>query len=114
MSDLLASPYNLIKGDLITVKVQASNTKGWGDLSDPSNLVVTVETVPDTMLAPLRGAQTTGTAVHVTWSAIATGSSASGGQTTSIISYHLQWDQGNPASTTWSDLQGLSPSSTAT
>lgn len=30
MSDLLAAPYNLLKSDTVVVKVQASNTKGWG------------------------------------------------------------------------------------
>lgn len=65
------------------------------------------------MAAPLRGALTSGTVIQVTWSAVTAGSTASGGATTSIISYHLQWDQGNSASSTWFDLQGLSPSSTA-
>ena len=66
------------------------------------------------MAIPLRGALTTGTAVQVTWSAFTSGSSPAGGATATIISYHLQWDAGNSASSTWLDLQGLSPTSTAT
>jgi hypothetical protein len=65
------------------------------------------------MAIPLRGALTSGTAVQVTWSAFTSGSSNAGGATTTIISYHLQWDAGNSASSSWLDLQGLSPTSTA-
>jgi len=114
MSDLTSATYSLVRGDLVRVRVQASNAKGWGDLSDVNTIGSTVESVPDQMTIPTRGALTSGTAVQVLWSALTSGSSAAGGATATIISYHLQWDAGNSASTTWLDLQGLSPTSTAT
>ncbi len=69
------------------------------------------ETVPDAMTAPTEGALTSNTNLHVEWTALTDGTSASGGSTTAITSYNLQWDQGI---NTWADLQGASPYSTAT
>lgn len=50
----------------------------------------------------------------MTWSSITDSTSASGGSTTAITSYHLQWDQGESSTSNWYDLQGLSPYSLAT
>jgi hypothetical protein len=47
MTDLTGATYNLEKSDLVRVKVQASNAKGWGDLSDVNTVGASVETVPD-------------------------------------------------------------------
>lgn len=47
MTDLTGATYNLVKSDLVRVKVQASNAKGWGDLSDVNTVGASVETVPN-------------------------------------------------------------------
>jgi hypothetical protein len=47
MTDLTGATYNLVRSDLVRVKVQASNAKGWGDLSDVNTVGATVETLPD-------------------------------------------------------------------
>jgi hypothetical protein len=47
MTDLVGSTYNLVRGNLVRVRVQASNAKGWGDLSDVNTVGSTIETIPD-------------------------------------------------------------------
>jgi hypothetical protein len=47
MTDLTSTTYNLVRSDLVRVKVQASNAKGWGDLSDVNTVGATVETLPN-------------------------------------------------------------------
>lgn len=61
------------------------------------------------MGTPFDGTTIDETNIDVTWSALA--SPANGGST--ITSYHLQYDDGT-SGVTWTDLVGLSPSSTAT
>lgn len=61
------------------------------------------------MATPTRGAATSSTIVQVDWVALT--ASLNGDST--ITSYHLQWDAGTSGST-WTNLVGLSPSSTAT
>jgi hypothetical protein len=43
---LLEEPLNLIQGDLITVRVRATNSKGWGDFSEQNTQGKRVEKKP--------------------------------------------------------------------
>jgi hypothetical protein len=83
--------------------VSAKNLIGFGDVSPTSSTAVTLQTEPQAPYAPTRGALTTTTQIHVTWTylttAIETGGSA-------ITSYHLQWDS-NTNMGTWTDIEGL-------
>jgi len=85
MSALRAAPFNLAYGQLVQVRAQALNSYGWGDVSDAAG-ALTVRTEPLQMAAPARGARTSTTLVHATWTAV-TAEAARGGA--SITSYHL-------------------------
>lgn len=89
MAILRASPFNLVRGDLIAVRVRAANIRGFQASYSAVNTVgQTVETEPD---APSPVTRTAGsaTSISVSWSAIVANSVASGGTTTSATSYHL-------------------------
>lgn len=114
MSVLIASPYSLLKGDLVVAQVQAQNSKGWGTLSTENSSGIKVETVPVTMATPTKGSATSASQVQVDWTAITDLTSDSGGTDSTVIqSYNLQWDAGTNGGT-WTDLLGVSPLSTVT
>lgn len=60
------------------------------------------------MNTPTRGSSTTVSQIQVNWVALTTDADKGG---STILSYHLQWDQGTGS---WADLIGLSTESTAT
>ena len=83
MASLRTSPYNLVEGDLIQARIKAENVNGWGDISEVNIIGATVQDVPGTMTAPVKGSATTTTVIQVNWSA----ASDNGGAT--IDSYNL-------------------------
>jgi hypothetical protein len=114
MTSLLISPYNLVRGDNIIVKVRAYNSRGWGAMSATSATGITVQTVPDQMVAPTRVSSTSTSIIVVAWTALTFVDLATtpndGG--VPITSYLLEWDAGTSGST-WSSLIGSSPDSLA-
>jgi hypothetical protein len=89
--------------------VLAHNSRGWSSASLANTAGPTIQTEPNAMAAPTRGSTTSTTIVEVDWAALI--SPANGDS--SITSYNLKWDAGT-SGVTWTDLIGLSPSSTAT
>lgn len=59
MTELTVAPYSIPREDLISVKVQAFNSRGWGARSAVNTSGATAKTVPSQMSAPTRGADTT-------------------------------------------------------
>lgn len=107
MSTLIASPFNYLYGDLVQIRISAQNTHGWSPVSSTNTLGETVRTKPVQMNTPTRGTSTTISQIQVNWVAL-TANADKGGST--ILSYHLQWDQGT---NTYVDLIGFSTESTA-
>lgn len=62
---------------------------------------------------PKRGAATSHLVLHVDWPKILDNTSESGGDTTTILSYDLQWDYGNPVANEWYHLKGYLTDDTA-
>lgn len=114
MSELIGTDYNLVRGSLVVARVQAYNLNGFGVLSTPNSVGATVETIPDALSTLTNGYLTTNLLLSVQWSALTSGSSQSGGATSVITSYNVQWDSGLPLSSSWVDLQGASTNSLAT
>ena len=113
MSELIGTDYNLVRGSLVVARVQAYNLNGFGVLSTPNSVGATVETIPDALSTLTNGYLTTNLLLSVQWSALTSGSSQSGGATSVITSYNVQWDSGLPLSSSWVDLQGASTNSLA-
>jgi hypothetical protein len=88
----------------VQAKVQAYNSRGWGDLSSANLLGALAEVVPVAMYSPMNGLLTTETELDITWLALTT-QSERGGSTCIILSYNLVWDQGT--GTSWSELTGV-------
>ena len=91
MASLLISPFNLIQGDDIIIRVAAENSLGLGGYSPLSQTTVAkVEGKPDTPTTTVQVDQTgtDTTNIKLTWSAL--NSPANGG--TAITSYNIQWD----------------------
>lgn len=59
MNSLTAAPYSIPREDLISVKVQAYNSRGWGARSTVNTSGATAKTIPAQMTAPTRGTDTT-------------------------------------------------------
>lgn len=109
MKALNDTPFFLTQGSDIIAKVLAKNERGWSAASEASATGVEVKTEPSKMATPTNDDTTTNQArIKVAWSALA--DPDNGGS--DITSYHLQWDNGSGGST-WVDLVGLSPTSTA-
>jgi len=79
MSYLTGPTYNLVKGDIVIAKVQASNSNGFGSLSTSNSVGAIIESVPNKMSSPTRGSLTSENYLQVQWSSITSGTSASGG-----------------------------------
>jgi|LauGreDrversion4_2_1035121.scaffolds.fasta_scaffold499009_2 hypothetical protein len=90
MSLLVDSPFNLLNKDPIVVIGKARNIKGWSDsYSDEPLQTAFIEGIPDTIGAPVRGAQTTFNLLYITWTPIEPYSFAAGGPSSIILSYNL-------------------------
>ena len=87
--------------------MRARNANGYGEFSTPNSVGALIQTEPEQMSTPVRGAQTSETQLHVTWSASTDSVLAN---PPDITSYHLQYRQTGASS--WSDVQGLSPLNT--
>jgi hypothetical protein len=109
MHDLRASPFNLVYDTLVRAKVVARNERGWSVASNPNSAGARVQVEPLAMGVTSRGALTGPTQIDVYWSPLTT--PQDGGS--SVLSYHLQYDNGT-AATTWLDVVGLAPDSVAT
>jgi len=97
----VGSTYGLSRGDLILVRVEATNTYGTGVVSAANSAGAQVREKPSQMSIPTRGALTSISQIVVDWAALA----APNNGDSAIDSYHLTWDQG---SGTWTDLVGIS------
>lgn len=105
MTVFLAAPYSLSEGDLIEVKVIATNDIGDSTESAVNTVGENVQTVPHTPTnAPSRNSATTTSSITVDYAAIA----QNGGST--ILSYSLEWDQGTD---NWVSLIGETVHSTS-
>ena len=100
MPILTAAPYSYLLDDLIVVRVSARNAMGWSNVSPLNTVGATAKTVPQAVSTPIRGIETRATKIQTNWTALTT--AAETGSST-ILSYHLQWDQGT---NTWVDLVG--------
>jgi hypothetical protein len=109
MHDLRASPFNLVYDALVRARVLAYNERGWSIASDPNSSGAHVQVEPLAMGVTSRGILTGPTQIDVYWSPLTT--PQDGGS--SVLSYHLQYDNGTFA-TTWLDVVGLAPDSIAT
>lgn len=70
MSVLRATPYNLIYGQVVKVRISAYNVNGWSVPTESSNSGATVRTEPITMTTPYRGVDTTELQIHVVWASL--------------------------------------------
>ena len=108
LSVLTSSPFSLVQGTTIIVKVEPVNIIGTGT-SNQNTLGALIEVPPlKPSSVPLRiNSLSTKTAIAVSYQAL-TGTNTGGSP---ILSYELQWDQGTG---TWASLVGYNPYSTAT
>lgn len=83
------------------VRVQASNTNDWGDLSEMNVIGGKISTEPFVVSPPTRGIKTSTSALQINW--IALEGNLTGG--VPIDSYNLQWDRGTN-NEDWFDLIG--------
>ncbi|TNV75036.1 hypothetical protein FGO68_gene6423 [Halteria grandinella] len=117
---LRAAPFNLVKGDSIIGIVNAANIKGYNaSYSNPNSATAYVEDVPDKMGSVTRNTgQTWSTQFTMYFTAQNQYTTAAGGQTCQILSYHVQRDQGNNTNNgtadVWTDLKGLASNDTST
>ena len=72
MLELTGSKYQLPYNKFISVKVQAYNFKGWGQLSDVNIIGPSAEVFPQTVSTPYNGNLTTETQIDVVWSPLTT------------------------------------------
>jgi hypothetical protein len=113
MAILTGPKYSLMKYDYVIAKVQAGSFIAYGSYSDPSTGGAQAEWTPQVPGTPKRGSLTSHLILHVTWPSIADYTSESGGATTNITSYNLQWDKGDPIANEWYDLKGFTSGDTA-
>ena len=108
IAKLRQAPYNLVRFELISVKIRAQNVRGWSELSDANTQGTTVKTEPDQMTIPVNGPLTDEYRIDVSWSPMtspANGDSA-------VTSYDLQYDNAT-AGFIWYSIIGLTPDSLA-
>jgi hypothetical protein len=89
------------RGELILVRVRASNSVGWGSFSSQNSAGVLTQTEPTFMSKPvLDYEEMRDTSIRINWSPI-TSDHETGAAT--IVSYSLEWDQANGS---WQSLVG--------
>lgn len=103
MEELTGERFLLPYNKFISVKVQAFNLRGWGELSSVNINGVYTEVVPQKIAILNNAAETTETQLHVEWGPLTT-QAEMGGATCSILSYNLEWDQGTGV---WQELTGI-------
>lgn len=106
MAELTGPTYLLEKNDYVIAKVQGGSFISYGPISEPNTVGAKVESTPLVPGTPKRGSKTSSTILHVDWPTIADYTWESGGDTTTILSYNLQWDAGDPVKNEWYDLKG--------
>jgi hypothetical protein len=102
VSVLRASPYNLGLQDLVVARVAAYNERGWGATSAANGAGALIETEPNKMNSPGRGASTGVDQLEITWSLL---TSPDDGYSP-VTTYALYWD-GGTAGATWTSLVGV-------
>ncbi|MCP3681809.1 MAG: fibronectin type III domain-containing protein, partial [bacterium] len=109
MSELLKSPFNLLKDDYVYVKAAAENSYGKGAYSilNTSSNAAIMKKIPDTPSNAPSTSSVTKTQVVIAMTAVS--SPNDGGS--SVTSYNLQYDNATNG-VTWTDLVGYSPDST--
>jgi hypothetical protein len=100
--------FNLDFLDLIEVRVSAYNIKGWGETSEPNTVGEYVRVPPFYMNNPVRGSETNDKQLFVSWDALSSDISVTGGS--SILSYGLEWDDGTNQ-VSWYPITGFSSDS---
>ena len=104
--------YGLAQGQTVAAKLTASNSAGTSDFSLFEADAVLAETVPTAVLNVRRGALTTQTQLEIEYDAL-TSESGRGGNTATILSYKIEWDQGSGTDSTWAVLAGVQSHYTA-
>lgn len=109
MPELTNSPFSIPQGELIKVRVSASNSLGFGIPSSLNTDGVLAQTIPHKPSgAPTRDESTSTTQLVINYSVLT--NDLTGGST--IESLHLQWDKGS-SGLTWQTLIGEAPYSTS-
>jgi hypothetical protein len=114
MAVLTGPKYGLVKADLVVATVKAASFIGFGPMSNPNTVGAMAESVPLVPGTPVRGIFTNHLILHATWPGIPDYTTFSGGDTTKILSYNLQWDLGDPEANEWYDLKGFDTDDDAT
>ena len=108
LDEIRSTPFLLSQGNLIKAKVLAINSIGSSTISNANQVGGLVEKVPiKPPVAPLRNSATLKTSLVVDLTALI--GSATGGSP--ILSYDLQWDNGNNV---WTSVSGYTVYSTST
>jgi hypothetical protein len=93
MLSLLETPYNLVQGAQIKVRITAANVLGLGYTSLVSTSNVQVRVLPKKPFRDTyRGYDTSPTQIEVKWDLLDEDLENGGSE---ILSYNLQWDAGN-------------------
>lgn len=92
MTTFTSAPYNYVFDDVIYVRVKATNSYGYGLLSDAcDNTGARVRSVPSKMQPPTESLLSTDTEILLSWIPL-TGVDAGNSD---IIAYSLYWDEGD-------------------
>ena len=93
-----------MQGDAVLAKVYASNSIGESPVSDENTITALIQALPHKpSTPPTRNSATTDSQLVVDWTSLT--DPLNGGS--SIISYHLQYDDASNGAI-WTDLVGLS------
>jgi hypothetical protein len=102
VSVLRASPYELARGGLVVARLRAVNELGPGLYSPDNTAGAAVETEPDAMPSPTRGAATGTSSVELAWTALTSPEDG----LSPVTTYALDWDAGAGSAGPWSSLVG--------
>jgi hypothetical protein len=113
MSVLIASPFTLGQGDLVVVRMSASNIVGTSlysnEAADGSLTYADIRTVPHTPPhEPTRGPLSSTDTIEVVITELTEFETGGDG----ILSYHIEYDGGTQGAT-WTELQGYTSNSLA-
>lgn len=92
MSTFTGVTFGYVFDDVVYVRVKATNSYGYGELSDPcDDTGARIRVVPAKMLAPTESLLSTDTEILLSWIPL-TGVDAGNSD---IIAYSLYWDEGD-------------------
>lgn len=94
-------PFNYQFDDLVRVKIQAKNSRGWSDFSDLNLDGVRIQSAPLSMSLPTRDSNTNTKSIFISWQQI----QAPQNGNSPVTSYSLEYDAGTDGKV-WSALCG--------